>query len=238
MYRGSGSNSEEMATSGTNFNFQKVIEPFNEKDYNEDYILTNSILRYQLKHLDPSNYRKYPIYDKYEIDSFKDTLIDKYNSRYFPFELCFNTYRNFYKEEKMFMNFSQRMKKKEQQEDYYNNNYNNSNYKNKDKDYYKSLDIFKNKENYYKEKKKIKDIELSKEKEQEHEKDKEHDKDREKETEREGEGEGDGEDGEGEQEKSEHGDISDELKSEGDYNFDYNKSEDEFENEGTDEHII
>lgn len=166
-------NSEEKETNSI-FDFQKVVEPFNEKDYNADYILTNNILRYQLKHLDTSNYGKCLIYDKDKMDFYKDKLIDKYNSHFFPHELCFNMFRNIYKEEKILMNFSQKLKKK------------------KLRDY------------------EDRDDELC-------------EKNKEKEQDKEGY--------EGER-------YDEEIGSVGDYNFDYNKSEDEFENEENDENII
>ncbi|CAA9989434.1 conserved Plasmodium protein, unknown function [Plasmodium knowlesi strain H] len=158
------------------FDVQKALTKFDMNNYNEDFVVTNNILKYHMKSIEIYNYEKNKIYDKDELNSYKDKLIHKDNIHYYPYELYFNTYRNIYKEDKVLLSLPNRVKKE------------------------------KGKETEEKE---------TEEKEAE-----------EKETEAK------------DKEDNASNTLEEEQGLEDDYNFDYNKSEDELENEENDENVI
>ncbi|GAB67882.1 hypothetical protein PCYB_124480 [Plasmodium cynomolgi strain B] len=168
------------------FDAQKALTKFDMSNYNEDFVVTNNILKYHMKSIEIYNYEKNKIYDKDELNLYKDKLIHKDNIHYYPYELYFNTYRNIYKEDKVLLSLPNRVKKK------------------------------KEKETEEKE---------TEEKETE-EKETEEKEAEEKETE------------EKDKEDNASNTFEEEQGLEDDYNFDYNKSEDELENEENDENVI
>ncbi|CRG94900.1 conserved Plasmodium protein, unknown function [Plasmodium gallinaceum] len=150
------------------FDLQKVLNKFNMSDYNEDFVITNNILKYHMKSIEVYNYEKNKIYDKSELDLYKEKLINKDNVHYYPYELYFNTYKNIYKEDKMLLSIPNNIKK-------------------------------------------------TKEKENDEKEEEQEDK---------------------EKEDNASNIFEEEQGSEDDYNFDYNKSEDELDNDDNDENVI
>ncbi|SCP05580.1 conserved Plasmodium protein, unknown function [Plasmodium ovale] len=98
------------------FNLGKVVNKFNMNNYNEDFVITNNILKYHMKSVEIYNYEKNKIYDKDELDLYKEKLINKDNVHYYPYELYFNTYRNIYKEEKVLLNLPNNLSKAKEKE--------------------------------------------------------------------------------------------------------------------------
>ncbi|KYN94352.1 hypothetical protein PRSY57_1469400 [Plasmodium reichenowi] len=86
------------------FDVNKLTSKFDMNSYNEDYVITNNILKYHMKSIDICNYEKNRIYDKKELDVYKEKIISKYNVHYYPYELYFNSYKNIYQEEKVLLN--------------------------------------------------------------------------------------------------------------------------------------
>ncbi|CRH01221.1 conserved Plasmodium protein, unknown function [Plasmodium relictum] len=164
-------NSDEQPIS--EFDLQKVLNKFDMNDYNEDFVITNNILKYHMKSIEVYNYEKNKIYDKNELDLYKEKLINKDNVHYYPYELYFNTYKNIYKEDKMLLNLPNNIKKTKEKE--------------------------------------------NDEKEEEQEDKEKEDKEKEDNT---------------------SNIFEEEQGLEDDYNFDYNKSEDELDNEDNDENVI
>ncbi|ANQ10233.1 Uncharacterized protein PCOAH_00044050 [Plasmodium coatneyi] len=166
------------------FDPQKALTKFDMNNYNEDFVVTNNILKYHMKSIEIYNYEKNKIYDKDELNSYKDKLIHKDNIHYYPYELYFNTYRNIYKEDKVLLNLPNRVKKKKEAEE---------------------------KETEEKETEEKETEEKEAEEKEAEAKDKE---------------------------DNASNTLEEEQGLEDDYNFDYNKSEDELENEENDENVI
>ncbi|GAW82383.1 hypothetical protein, conserved [Plasmodium gonderi] len=159
------------------FDIQKVLTKFDMNNYNEDFVITNNILKYHMKSVEIYNYEKNKIHDKDELNLYKEKLINKDNIHYYPYELYFNTYRNIYKEDKVLLNLPNRVKKNMEKEN------------------------------------------EEKEKDEQDEKDEKEEKEKDKED-------------------NASNMFEEEQGLEDDYNFDYNKSEDELENEENDENVI
>ncbi|VEV58422.1 conserved Plasmodium protein, unknown function [Plasmodium vinckei vinckei] len=98
------------------FDLGRLLNKFDMSNYNEDFVITNNILKYHIKNINMYNYEANKIYDKSELDLYKDKLINKCNIHYYPYELYFNTYRNIYREEKMLLNLPNNMKKTKEKE--------------------------------------------------------------------------------------------------------------------------
>ncbi|EAA18902.1 hypothetical protein [Plasmodium yoelii yoelii] len=98
------------------FDLGRLLNKFDMNNYNEDFVITNNILKYHIKNINMYNYEVNKIYDKSELDLYKDKLINKCNIHYYPYELYFNTYRNIYREEKMLLNLPNNMKKTKEKE--------------------------------------------------------------------------------------------------------------------------
>ncbi|SCO93870.1 conserved Plasmodium protein, unknown function [Plasmodium malariae] len=98
------------------FDVHRMLNKFNMSNYNEDFVVTNNILKYHMKSIEIYNYEKSKIYDKDELDLYKEKLINKDNIHYYPYELYFNTYRNIYKEDKVLLNLPNNVKKTKEKE--------------------------------------------------------------------------------------------------------------------------
>ncbi|SOV19894.1 conserved Plasmodium protein, unknown function [Plasmodium sp. gorilla clade G2] len=115
------------------FDVNKLTSKFDMNSYNEDYVITNNILKYHMKSIDICNYEKNRIYDKKELDVYKEKIISKYNVHYYPYELYFNSYKNIYQEEKVLLNVPKAMNKTIQKEND-NENEKENEKENEDKD--------------------------------------------------------------------------------------------------------